>query len=106
MQSICSGRMGGSARGRAKGEVVSCRQPGSKHQEAWVRTGTPAAGSPAVKQGEITAQMTLNLGAPCHSLLSCAGPELDPGCGQGQAFGKRVSAYLEGRPTSDELRDL
>lgn len=106
MQSIFPGRTGGSARGRAKREVVSCRQPGSEHQEAWVGAGTPAAGSPAVKQGEITAHVTLHLGTPCHSLLSYPEPGLDPGSGQGQTFGKRVRAYLEGHPISDELHDL
>lgn len=55
MQSICPGRMGGSARGRAKWQVVSHRQPGSRHPAAWVGARTPAAGSPAVKQGQITA---------------------------------------------------
>lgn len=47
--------MGGSARGGDKWQVVSCRQPGSKHQAAWVGARTPAARSPAVKQGQITA---------------------------------------------------
>lgn len=41
---------------------------GSRHQEAWVEARTPAAGSPAVKQGQIAAHMTLNPMALCFPL--------------------------------------
>ena len=86
MQSICPGRMGGPARGRDKWQVVSCRQPGSKHEAAWVGARTPAARSPAVKQGQITAHMTLNSGTLCGPFLLSSGSGLDPRSGWGRAF--------------------
>ena len=86
MQSICPGRMGESARGGDKWQVVSCRQPGTKHQAAWVGARTPAARSPAVKQGQITAHMMLNSGTLCGPFLLYSGSGLDPRSGWDRAL--------------------